>query len=93
MFKAKAKAIETTEMEGVHNQTSSNTFIKKHCSQEAHIIVIMQALMVYCFEATFASRGFHVYKETTWLNVKVGDKINVEVKSNLSRSRMILIHR
>ena len=85
MFKAKAKAIETTEMESVHNQTSSNTFIKKHYSQEAHVIVIMQALIVYCFEATFASRGFHVYKETTWLNVKVSDEINVEVESNLSR--------
>ena len=41
--------------------------------------------MVYCFEAAFASRGFHVYKETTWLNVKVRDEINVEVESNLSR--------
>ena len=39
--------------------------------------------MVYCFEATIASRGFHVYKETTWSNAKVGDEVKVEVKSNL----------
>ena len=39
--------------------------------------------MVYCFEAILASRGFHVYKETTWSNAKVGDEIKVEVESNL----------
>ena len=39
--------------------------------------------MVYCFEAILASRGFHVYKETTWSKAKVGDEVKVEVESNL----------
>ena len=39
--------------------------------------------MVYCFEAIIASRGFHVYKETTWSNTKVGDEVKVEVESNV----------
>ena len=39
--------------------------------------------MNYCFEAISASQGFHVYKETTWSNAKVGDEVRVEVESNL----------
>ena len=35
--------------------------------------------MVYCFEVIIPSRGFHVYKETTWSNAKVGDEVKVEV--------------
>ena len=38
--------------------------------------------MVYCFEAIIASRVFHVYKETSWSNAKVGDVVKVEVESN-----------
>ena len=40
--------------------------------------------MIYCFEAITASREFHVYKEMTWSNAKVGDKIIAEVESNLT---------
>ena len=39
--------------------------------------------MVYCFEAIITSRRFHVYKETTRSNVKVGGEVKVEVESNL----------
>ena len=39
--------------------------------------------MVYCFEAIITSRGFHVYKDTTWSRAKVGDEVKVEVESNL----------
>ena len=39
--------------------------------------------MVYCSEAIIASRGLHVDKETTWSNAKGGNKIKVEVESNL----------
>ena len=39
--------------------------------------------MVYCFEAIIVSRGFHVYKETTWSNAKVGDEVKVELRRNL----------
>ena len=38
---------------------------------------------MYCFEAMITSQGFQVYKETTWSNAKVGDKVKVEVESNL----------
>ena len=38
--------------------------------------------MVYSFEAIIASRGFHVYKETIWPNVKVCDEVKIEVESN-----------
>ena len=40
--------------------------------------------MVHCFERIIVSRGFHVYKKTTWSNAKVGDEVKVEVESNLS---------
>ena len=59
--------------ESVHNRTS----IKKHCSHEIHIAVIIQALK------REPSRGFHVYKETTWSNAKVGDEVKVEVQISL----------
>ena len=39
--------------------------------------------MTYCFEAIIISRGFHVYKETTWSNARVGDEVKVEVEGNL----------
>ena len=30
--------------------------------------------MVYSFQATLAARGYHVYKNTTWEQAKVGDR-------------------
>ena len=36
----------------------------------------------YSFEAKIASRGYHVYKNTTWMDAKVGDEIKVEVETN-----------
>ena len=35
-------------------------------------------------EAVISSRGFHVYKETTWSNAKVGNEVKVEVEFNLN---------
>ena len=40
--------------------------------------------MVYRFEAIIASQVFHVYKETTWSNAKVGEEVKVEIESNLT---------
>ena len=34
------------------------------------------------FEPLFASRGYHVYKNITWENAKVGDKVAVEIETN-----------
>ena len=35
--------------------------------------------MVYSLQATVAARGYHVYKNTTWDQAKVGDKVLVEI--------------
>ena len=36
----------------------------------------------YSFKAKIASRGYHVFKETTWNNVKEGDSVRVDVETN-----------
>ena len=36
------------------------------------------------FQATIASRGYHVYKETTWPNAKVNEKVKTEIETNQS---------
>ena len=36
------------------------------------------------FQATIASRGYHVYKETTWSNAKVNEKVKIEIETNQS---------
>lgn len=42
--------------------------------------------MAYRFQVKIASRGFHVYKETTWKGIKVGDEVEVVIeKSKLSK--------
>ena len=38
--------------------------------------------MVYSFQAIVAARGYYVYKNTTWDQAKVGDKVLVEIESN-----------
>ena len=37
--------------------------------------------MAYSFTATVASRGYHVYKNTSWTNAKVGEKVTVEIET------------
>ena len=36
--------------------------------------------IVYSFQATVAARGYHFYKNTTWDQDKVGDKVLVEIE-------------
>ena len=38
--------------------------------------------MVYSFQATVAAWGYHVYKNTTWDQAKVVDKVLVEIESD-----------
>ena len=38
----------------------------------------------YNFQATIASRGYHVYKGTIWSNAKVNEKVKIEIKANQS---------
>ena len=41
-------------------------------------------MSTYNFQATIASRGYHVYKETTWSNAKVNEKVKTEIETNQS---------
>ena len=42
------------------------------------------------FDATIASAGYHVYKETSWSNAKVGDAVKVKPMQGLLL--VILVH-
>ena len=39
---------------------------------------------VFTFTTTVASRGYLVYKTTSWINTKVGDKVTVELETTAS---------
>ena len=41
-------------------------------------------MSTYNFQASIASRGYHVYKETTWSNAKVNKKVKIEIETNQS---------
>ena len=41
-------------------------------------------MSTYNFQATIALRGYHVYKEATWSNAKVNEKVKSEIKTNQS---------
>ena len=38
--------------------------------------------MIFSFKAIIASRGYHVYKETSWSNAKLNDKVKVELETD-----------
>ena len=40
--------------------------------------------MAYSFAATVASRDYHVYKNTSWTNAKVGEKVTIEMETKKS---------
>ena len=40
--------------------------------------------MAYSFTATVASRGYHVYKNASWTNAKVGEKVTVQTETKES---------
>ena len=42
---------------------------------------------MYSFKAKIASRGCHVFKETSWSNAKEGDEVKVELESNKSSKK------
>ena len=39
--------------------------------------------MAYSFTVTVASKGCHVYKNTSWTNAKVGEKVAVEMETKI----------
>ena len=38
--------------------------------------------MAYSFETIIASRSYHVYKETSWSDARVGDEVKVELETD-----------
>ena len=40
--------------------------------------------MAYSFTATVASRRYHVYKNTSWTNAKVREKVTIEMETKKS---------
>ena len=47
--------------------------------------------MVYSFQATVAARGYHVYKNTTWDQAKVGDKVLIDIESDKKIKRNLSV--
>ena len=43
---------------------------------------------MYSFKAKIASRGYHVFKETSWSNAKEGDEVKVELETNKSSNKI-----
>ena len=42
----------------------------------------MAQAITYLFEAKITSRGYHIYKNTTWVSAKEGDEVQVEIEIN-----------
>ena len=38
--------------------------------------------MSFSFQTKVASRGFHIYENTTWGNVNIGQKASVQLETN-----------
>ena len=47
--------------------------------------------MAYSFKAQVAARGFHVYRNITWTDVKQGDSVSVETETNEESKKLIHI--
>ena len=43
---------------------------------------------MYSFKAKIASRGYHVFKETSWSNAKEGDEVKVDLETNKSSKKI-----
>ena len=43
---------------------------------------------MYSFKAKIASRGYHVFKESSWSNAKEGDEVKVELETNKSSNKI-----
>ena len=39
---------------------------------------------MYSFDCKIASRGYHLYRNSTWQNAKPGDKVKIEIEANKS---------
>ena len=55
-----------------------NVVVRIKLAEYSHNKTNMDA---FTFRATVTSRGYHVYKTTSWTNAKVGDKVAVELQT------------
>ena len=46
-------------------------------------VTINQKVANFSFKAIIASRGYHVYKETSWSNAKLNDEVKVELETDV----------
>ena len=47
--------------------------------------------MSFSFQTRFASRGFHIFKNTIWKNFKMGEEISVQIKQMKHQRKLIYI--
>ena len=47
--------------------------------------------MSFSFQTKVDSRGFHIYKNTTWENINIGQEISVRLETNEILERFIHI--
>ena len=45
--------------------------------------------MNFSFQTKITSRGFHIYKNTTWENVNIGQEISVQLETNQDLSILL----
>ena len=55
--------------------------------QSAHTTKLTWMLLL---SQQLASRGYHVYKTTSWINTKVGDKVTVELEILTTKLRQFV---
>ena len=48
-------------------------------------------IMNFAFQRKVALRGFHIYKNTTWINVNIGQKISVQLETNDDSKKIDLL--
>lgn len=49
-------------------------------------------MVLFSIKSINASQGYHLYKETTWSDVKIDDVVKVDPETDQSSLRMILMH-
>ena len=65
-----------------------NVVVRIKSTENSHNKTNMDA---FTFTATVASRVYHVYKTTSWIKAKVGDKVKVGNNSIVIRNRSVCL--
>ena len=72
----------------VHHVDKSIIFEKRFTHRTSLRQTSKKKSIMFTFDAKIASRGYHVYKNTTWTNAAVGEMVMVEVETN-NQSKLI----